>query len=242
MGTTVLRELTSAGPLILRRTGGPGPTAGVHLVGGAAGPLGGDHWRLDVIVGPGARLRLRSVGATLALPDRTGAECVIEVNAQVAPGGFLDYACEPVVVAAGARLRSCARVDLAANSGLCWREEVVTGRSGERSGDAEFSLRVDCDGTPLLAQDLTVGPRQPWWSSAAVLGDARAFGTLLVAGPFAKEGLAPGVLSREAGSVCVLAALAGPGFLATATGWDVSAVRRALDRVDGRCVSCPADG
>ena len=72
-GGTRLAVLQGEVPLLPRRTGsaGPGPVT-VHLVGGAAGPLGGDDLHLAVRVGPGARLRLRSVAATVALPGRGG--------------------------------------------------------------------------------------------------------------------------------------------------------------------------
>jgi urease accessory protein len=231
-GRTVLRELVSAGPLILRRTGLAGPVATVHLVAGAAGPLGGDHWRLELAVGPGAALRVCSTGATLVLPDRTGAPATMEVDAQVAETGRLHLACEPVILAAGARLRSRTQIALAAGSIFLWREELVTGRSGETPGEGEFSLRVDHDGIPLLAQDLAVGPERPWWTSAAVLGDARAYGTLLAAGPFTHASRVLGVLEHEPGAVATLTRLAGPGLLATAAGRDTSAVRCALDRVE----------
>ncbi|RZU48987.1 UreD urease accessory protein [Krasilnikovia cinnamomea] len=67
-GGTRLSVLRGEPPLLLRRTGAAGGPATVHLVGGAAGPLGGDDLRLDVEVGPGAWLEVRSVAATLALP------------------------------------------------------------------------------------------------------------------------------------------------------------------------------
>jgi urease accessory protein len=231
-GTTVLSEIVSAGPLILRRTGAPGRTATVHLVAGAAGPLGGDRWLLDLTVEPGAALRLRSTGATLVLPDRTGAPSTVEIRAQVAPAGRLDLGCEPMVLAAGARLRSRTFVELATDSLLLWREEVVAGRVGETPGDGCFSARVNHDGTPLLANDLVIGPGSPWWSSSAVLGDARAYGTMLAAGKLPSDGCVPGVLECEPGCVAALARLAGPGLLATAAGRDVPAVRRALDRAE----------
>src|ERR1700721_2043243 len=53
-GITRLPVLRSQVPLVLRRT----PDA-VYLVGGAAGPLGGDVLSLSITVGPGAFLRVR---------------------------------------------------------------------------------------------------------------------------------------------------------------------------------------
>ena len=55
---------------MLGRTGRPAaPNADtVHLVSAAATPLGGDTISVRVVVEAGARLRLRSVAATVALP------------------------------------------------------------------------------------------------------------------------------------------------------------------------------
>jgi urease accessory protein len=70
-GGTRLAVLRGESPLLPRRTGPrTGDEVTVHLVGGAAGPLRGDDLRLDVEVGPGARLEVRSVAAQLALPGR----------------------------------------------------------------------------------------------------------------------------------------------------------------------------
>jgi urease accessory protein len=64
----VLRPTRPAGPEPLPRWGVDGPgTATVSLVAGAAGPVGGDQLRLDVEVGPGTALVLRSVAASLVL-------------------------------------------------------------------------------------------------------------------------------------------------------------------------------
>ena len=59
-GGTRLAVLRGESPLLLRRTGPrTGGAVTVHLVGGAAGPLRGDDLRLDIEVGPGARLARR---------------------------------------------------------------------------------------------------------------------------------------------------------------------------------------
>jgi urease accessory protein len=230
-GSTVLPEIVSSGPLVLRRTGARGRAATVHLVGAAAGPLGGDRWDLAVAVGPGALLRVRSVGATLALPGRSGARSCSQFSADVACGGWLDVALEPLIVAAGARHTSRARLLVAAGGGLLWREELVTGRSGEAPGDASISLRVSYDGRPLLAQDLTIGPDDPWWSSPAVLAEAKVMATVLAVGT-AVDMLPPAtVVLDPAGVLATVAELAGPGRLLTALGPEVSVVRRVLDRL-----------
>jgi urease accessory protein len=183
-GGTRLAVLHGEAPLLPRRTGpaGPGP-ATVHLVGGAAGPLGGDDLDLAVSVGPDARLRLRSVAATVALPARGGAESRLTIRVDVARGGELDWQPEPLVAAAGCRHRTLSIVDIEAGGRLIWREELVCGRHEEPSGNAVIGMIVRYAGRALYANELAVGPSANGWAGPAVLGGARASGTLLRVDP-----------------------------------------------------------
>ncbi len=78
-GATRLPVLASQAPLVLRRT-----PAAVYLVGGAAGPLGGDSLALRITVGAGAFLRVRTAAAAIALPGLDGLESVLRVSVTVA--------------------------------------------------------------------------------------------------------------------------------------------------------------
>lgn len=226
-GRTILPELRSAVPLVLRRTGSGETEAWVHLVGGAAGPLGGDRLRLEIEVGRGAVLHLRSVAAAVALPGRAGGVSTLDIVATVAAGGLLDVAPEPLVAAAGARHTTRVRIDLAEGAGLRWRDELVCGRYGEEPGQARTELRVRHAGRPLLAHSLAIGPSAPGWDSPAVLGCARAAGTVIYAGTEVAHAPAPG-----ADTDIAVAALAGPGVLITAVGRDALALGRLLTAVE----------
>ncbi len=127
-GRSRLTCLRSEGPLILR------PTAGtlVHLVGGAGGPLGGDVLRIEIVVGPGAELTMRTVAAAVVLPGP--APSVVDIDARVREGGSFRWLPEPTVVAAGCDHRTRTRVSLAAGASLVWREEIVGGRHREAGG------------------------------------------------------------------------------------------------------------
>jgi urease accessory protein len=199
----------------------------VHLVGGAAGPLGGDDLRLDIEVGPGAMLCLRTVAASIALPGRRGDESRLEIHATVEDGGWLTWLPEPLIAAAGCRHRTTSTVELAAGAGLVWRDELVCGRHGEQPGDARLSIAVQLDGRSIYRHELAVGPSAPGWSGAAVLGGAGAVGSVLLVDPaWAATGPpAPAVLGESA----ALMPLAGPAALAVATGPDLRAVRSQLD-------------
>jgi urease accessory protein len=177
-GATRLPVLSSQVPLVLRRT----PDA-VYLVGGAAGPLGGDDLTLTIDVRDGATLRVRTAAAAIALPGRDGRESVLRVRATVGPGARLEYLPEPTVLADGARHRVELHVTLAADAGLLLRDENILGRHGERGGSCVTGLRVDRDGAPLLRHEVPVSGTDDVALGPAVLAGHRAFGSLFIAGP-----------------------------------------------------------
>ncbi len=220
-GGTRAAVLRGESPLLLRRTGPRGGDLTVHLVGGAAGPLRGDDLRLTIEAGPGVRLDVRSVAATLALPGRPGPASRLTIRATVAAGAMLRWWPEPLIAAAGCDHDTVTEVDVAEGGTLIWRDDLVCGRHGENSGNVRTRTTIRYAGTMLHRHDLAAGPAAPGWSGPAVLGDARAVGTLLIAGA---DRPAPGLL--DGGAVMPLT---GPGVLATAVGADIRAVRRALD-------------
>jgi urease accessory protein len=174
-GVTRLPVLASQVPLVLRRT-----PSGVYLVGGAAGPIGGDELSLRVTVGAGAILRLRSAAASIALRGLDGRESVLRVSVSVAAGGRLEYLPEPVVISAGARHATLISVSLADGASLMLRDELLLGRHGEAGGSARTVLRVDYAGRPLLRQSLAVSGTDPAALGPAVLSGHRAVGSLLL--------------------------------------------------------------
>ncbi|MFY1693473.1 urease accessory protein UreD [Plantactinospora sp. WMMB782] len=248
---TRLTVLRGEPPLLLRRTGpaGPGREAEVHLVGGAAGPLGGDRLRIEIEVGAGARLCVRSVAASLALPAAAGGESRLTVLARVAEGGRLRWLPEPLIGAAGCDHRTSCVVELAEGAALCWREEVVCGRHAEPVGDVRLEITARYAGRTLLRTDLAVGPGAAGWSGPAVLGNARAAGSLLLVEP-AWTGspppvpppddpavpAGPGVRSPAGGAApdsaatAVLPLAGGPAVLVSALGPQARAVRHRLDQ------------
>jgi urease accessory protein len=225
-GGTRLVALRGEGPLLPRRTG-PGT---VHLVGGAAGPLGGDRLRIEIEVGPGAELTVRTVAASIALPGRGGAVSRVDVTARVAAGAYLAFLPEPLIAAAGCRHEVTTAVDLEAGAGLLWRDEVVCGRHGEPAGDVTLRASVRLAGRPLYRNDLAIGPSAPGWSGGAVLGGARAHASLLQVnghdGAATTDAVEP---PRLLGPTAALLPLAGPATVALVTGPDLRQVRAALD-------------
>jgi urease accessory protein len=240
-GVTRLPVLASQVPLVLRRT----PEA-VYLVGGAAGPLGGDSLTLRITVGPGAFLRVRTAAAAIALPGLDGHESELRVCVSVGPGGRLEYLPEPVVASAGARHATVTSVSLAAGASLVLRDEVLLGRHGEAGGTVRTVLRADYDGRPLLRHAIEVSGSDAVSRGPALLAGHRAFGTLLLAGAAADERTLP--LADAAGPAdeagardgtgraggtgpapeAAVLPLAGPGALVTALAGDAVTLRRRL--------------
>ncbi len=235
---TRLPVLASQVPLVLRRT----PDA-VYLVGGAAGPIGGDRLELAITVRAGAFLRLRSAAASIALPGLDGLESVLSVTITIEAGGRLEYLPEPVVVSAGARHATLVSATLAAGASLLLRDELLLGRHGEAGGTARSVLRADYAGRPLLRHAVELSGTDPVSRGPAVLAGHRGYGALLTAGDDAGVSAAaaqPGVSSgRQAGAshgsargtgqpgVAVMP-LAGPGVLVTALADDAVTLRRRL--------------
>jgi urease accessory protein len=127
----------------------------VHLVSTAATPLGGDTIAVRVVVEQGARLRVRSAAATVALPGRLTTESTAHWQVEVA--GELDLDPEPTVVAGGSRHSTSTRLSLAGSGRIRLRERVQIGRTGEHQGFWSGSLHADVDGQPLLRHRVELG-------------------------------------------------------------------------------------
>jgi urease accessory protein len=183
--------------------------AGVALVQTVGGPLAGDQLDIDVKVGPGARLELFGVAATVALPaDRPAHQ---RVRVHVASGGRLAFRPGPLVLAAGCRLEVALDVLLQPGAAALVEEIVVLGRTGEEPGELHARLRCDLAGGPLLRDEIRIGAAGVH-AGPAVLAGARAYGALSLLGV-----RAPGPLQLE-----------GPGTLARGLAPHTVALRRAL--------------
>lgn len=227
-GGTSLPVLESDGPLALRRTrGDDSGEARVVLVGAMSGPLGGDRFAVEADVERGARLRVGSAAATIALPGQIKDEARYDVRIDVAEGGELQWLPEPLISAKGSDLYVTTRLDLASGARLVLREEQVLGRAGEEPGRLGSRLVVRVGGRVVLDQELACGPGAPGgWDGPAVLAGHRALGQLVVVRP--EFGDHP-VTARVLGDSATLVPLAGPAALVTAVAPDGLRLRRVLD-------------
>ncbi|MFD3476311.1 urease accessory protein UreD [Streptomyces sp. NPDC058695] len=226
-GGTCLPVLDSEGSLALRRIRSTGPDARVMLVGAMSGPLGGDHMSVAAHVTAGARLRIGSVAATIALPGQAKGEARYDVRLVVDEGGELHWLPEQLISACESDLRVTTRAELAPGARLVLREEQVLGRTAEEPGRLTSRLTVHRAGRPLLDQELACGAGAPGgWDGPAVLAGHRALGQLVVVRPeFEKDRPSPALLGENA----ALTPLAGPAVLVTALASDALRLRGTLD-------------
>lgn len=176
-GRDVVVECRSDPPISIR----PTPDR-VLMVGSAAAPVGGDEMVLDVVVGPGAQLRMGTAAATMIWPGRDGQPSRQTTRLEVSADAGLDWRPEPQVPVAGCRHESRIEVELATTASLVLVEEVALGRSGEQPGRVSTVVRVRRDGRPLIHHGEQLGPEVPGWGSAVHVGELRHVITAVVVG------------------------------------------------------------
>ncbi|WP_162802994.1 urease accessory protein UreD [Ornithinimicrobium avium] len=232
-------RLRAQAPLVPRPTGASGfepyvrrdPSAvRVTLSTGAAGPIGGDHYELEVVVGAGSTLVLREVSATLVLPGPHGDTSRTLVRVRVEEGATFVWVPEPLIVAHRCSHEHDVRIDLSADSRLFVREELVLGRHGEPPGDLRAQLRVRREGAPLMAQSLQLGPGADGYAGAAVLGPHRGVGTAVVVEP---DGHGIGAASTQDATATM--PLDRTALQVSALGEDALQLRRRMDAALAGC-------
>jgi urease accessory protein len=233
---------SQAWPVVLRATG---PDR-VHLVHGAGGPLGGDVFSLDLALGAGSVLRMRSAASTLVQPARVGpggagaGPARWSVSADVGPGALLDWAPEATVVFTGAAIESRLHVRVGAGAGAVVRELVVLGRHGERGGRYRGELVVDVAGEPLLAHTTSLDGADSELGGPGGTAGARAVGTLVLAGTAAEQAAVPAAAAgEERGVRWASTELAGAGRMLVAAG-EAGRVAAVLDAHAARCCTTAA--
>lgn len=204
-GRLVYDELRSTALVMLRRAAGS-----LYLASRAATPLGGDRMVLDIELGPGVPLTVRSVSAAVARRGE-GASSVI-VSAQIAAGASLVWDGAPGVSAHGSDHHAIARITVEPGGRCWWREEIVLGRSGEAPGRWRSQLQVDRGSAPVLRHEITIGSNTPAAASPAVIRAARVVTSVLGIGV---ETVPASVVEDLAGRATVLPLATGSDLLVT---------------------------
>ncbi|WP_278312543.1 urease accessory protein UreD [Lolliginicoccus levis] len=171
-------RIHALGGLAVRQTG----PATVHLIGTAITPLGGDHIDITLRLGPGTRLAVRTVAATVALPGRATSRSTSRWTIELGAGAHLDLVPEPTIVAGTAVHETTTAITAAPDATARISERIQIGRTGETgqgSWQGTTTARLD-DGTPVLAHTLVLGARD-------ALGAATALDSVLELGRRAPE-------------------------------------------------------
>jgi urease accessory protein len=218
-GETVVRSIRGGHHFAARVTG-PGE---VHLVGTAAGPLGGDDVTIAVQLGPGARLAVRSAGATIVQPGRLVPDSRLNLLLAVQDDAHLDVECEPTVVCHRAEHEAVTVLELAGSGQARLLERVVLGRAREPGGQWVGRTLLTRDDVPELRHTLR--------SELLAADGTRVISTLLRTGIDA-------VPSTRGGAVAM--PLARGGLLVTATGTELIPTQADLLAAADRAVPVPA--
>jgi urease accessory protein len=217
-GHTVVRSLRGGGHFAARQTG-----AGVvHLVGTAAGPLGGDEVTIEVRLGPGARLAVRSAGATIVQPGGVVADSRLRLLLSVDDEAELDLAMQPTVVCRGAEHEANTVIELTGSGQVTLLEQVLLGRSHEPGGRWLGRTRLNRDDVPGLRHTLR--------SERLGVDGVRVISTLLRSG-------VEGVAGTHGSAVAM--PLAGGGLLVTATGTTLMPTQSDLLAAAARATRAP---
>lgn len=217
-GTVRVEGVLCSAPVWFRWDG-----ATLWLVGSGAAPVGEDHIRVRVDVGPGVAVAVRSVAATVVYAARgTGTRWDTDIH--VADGAILDWRPEPVILTAQARHETTTTVHAAPGADVTLDEVLVLGRAREGTGALRSTLAVRTDDdTPMLLTSIDTS--LPAWSGPAGVDGAPVVAQRLRLGHEAGTDAA----RSQRGAALLQPA---PGcLLAVATAADVTDARRSLDAV-----------
>jgi urease accessory protein len=157
-GYTVVQRMRCEVPMLVRVVGQPGPMLTLAMVSGAAGPLGGDHLRFRLVIGPGAHVTVCSVAAAMAQPGPRGEQSQLRVDLVVGDDASLDWHPEPAVSVAGSDHHVVVRLAATSTSTVTMREGVSLGRYGELPGRFALRERVTIDGVAVLDHETVFAP------------------------------------------------------------------------------------
>jgi urease accessory protein len=220
-GTVRVDGVLRSAPVWVRWDG-----ATLWLVGSGATPVGEDHIRVRLDVGPGVAVAVRSVAATVVYAAR-GAGTRWDTDIHVAEGALLDWRPEPVILTERARHDATTTVHAAAGADVTLDEVLVLGRTGEALGALRSTLAVHVDHAPVLLTSIDTS--LPGWSGPGGVDRAPVLANRLRLAPGCT---APASSSTAASRPPPRAALLEPApgcRLALVTADDVTEARRSLD-------------
>jgi urease accessory protein len=156
-GRSRLHRATCEVPLLFRTAEDERDALVLSWVNGAAGPLGGDHLRLRLVVEAGASVCVRSTGASMVHPGPSGAPSTFDVSIVLGHGATLDWWPEPTVSVRRSSHRATMQIDAHGTATARIVESVVRGRHDEPGGTLAVRQRLVVDGLPVLDHEVELG-------------------------------------------------------------------------------------
>lgn len=200
----------------------------IDMTGTCAGPLGGDHYTVDVDVGSGAALKFTNTTASVALPSSDRKPSLIDTTIRVGTGGRLHWSPEPTIYGGGSRHHTTTTIPLSGDACLIYRETQVLGLQGRPPAEARSHIRVTLDGKPLWDQETALGEDVPGGTGPAINAGAPVLQQTLLVRPdrwwhtgthdIPAQVLAPGS--------CLLPLKTGPALLISVQADDVEEATR----------------
>ena len=175
----------------------------LFLANPTAGIFQGDHQRISVSLGPGARAHITTQSAAKihAMPDSFAAQ---ETCLTVEDGAYLEYLPEPLVPFQGARFRQESQVTVAPGGSLLYGEIIAPGRlaRGESLAYEWLESRLTISrslGGPIYHESYRLEPRtkSKLWSAVLGLVDTPVIGSLLVVSGKVDAGILVGRLRES---------------------------------------------
>lgn len=180
---TVVSQSLAASPLKLLNPRNHGHAAWVFSSSYGGGLLGGDQLSLDVRVQPGATAMLSTQAATKVY--RSDLRASQSMRAEIADGGLLVVAPDPVICFADSEFSQRQTFSLTGSAGLVLVDWLSAGRrvSGERWAFRRLESRIEIyqDGRKILHESLLLDPEHG--NIAGQLGRFNTLALAVVCGP-----------------------------------------------------------
>lgn len=158
------------------------------LINTGGGLAGGDQFSFDITADQDTRLTVTSQAAERVYRS-LGPEAQVEVRLAAGDDATLLWLPQETILFDGAALARSITAELAATARFLAVESVILGReaSGESVSDARFTdrWRIRQGGRLVFADDIAFAGAPP--STAATLGQKRAFATLVMIAPEAED-------------------------------------------------------
>nr|WP_038147788.1 urease accessory protein UreD [Thioclava atlantica] len=212
-----LHQSGSAKAILPRVPGAPE----VVFLNTSGGLTSGDRLSYETDLTGGARLVATTQAAERAYRADDG-RAEVSVHHRVGAGCHLDWLPQETILFDRAKLSRDTVIELAPDASCLMLEAVVLGRiaMGERVRDLQFldMRRIERVGRPVFIEPFALGSELlAKGARGAILGEARAFATLVLCAPGAEDAVDP-----------VRAVLDEPGVEGAASGFDGKCVIRLL--------------